>query len=206
MRKLLENKVFMRIWSLVRPWLTVIAILVILRYTGALSYVSTVAGSIVMKTGAMDAKGKETVAEENFDYNFQLRDMDGKTVNVSDFKNKTIFLNIWATWCGPCRMEMPSIQKLYNEVDHDKIVFVMLSVDNDNHDNKVTQYVKSESFTFPIYRPVNGYLPTQIRVPSIPTTFVISPEGKIVSKNVGASNFNNDGFKKFLQGLTKEKK
>jgi thiol-disulfide isomerase/thioredoxin len=208
MRKLLENNVFMRIWSLARPWLTVIIVFVILRYTGALAYVSTLAGNLMMSTGAMDAAGKteEVSAEDNFDYDFQLRDLDGKTVNIKDFKNKTIFLNIWATWCGPCRMEMPSIQKLYNQVDHDKIVFIMLSVDNDAHDSKVSQYLKTESFTFPVYRPVNNYLPTQIRVPSIPTTFVISPEGKIVSKNVGAANYHNDGFKKYLEGLAKEKK
>src|SRR5690242_7111651 len=129
MRKLVENTVFMRIWSLLRPWLTVIIVFVILRYTGALSYVSTLAGNLVMSTGAMDAAGKAVSTDDNFDYDFQLRDLDGKTVNIKDFKNKTIFLNIWATWCGPCRMEMPSIQKLYNQVDHDKIVFIMLSVD-----------------------------------------------------------------------------
>jgi thiol-disulfide isomerase/thioredoxin len=203
MEKGVQFQGFVRFWRLIRPWLAIIAVFMGLRFTGLLPELSKLAGSAVMLTGAMDASAGNAVADnKNFDYDFQIKDMDGKTVDVKDFKNKTIFLNIWATWCGPCRMEMPSIQNLYNQVDRKKIVFIILSVDNPGHDTRVTQYLKSEGFTFPVYRPINNYLPTQLRVSSIPTTFIISPEGKIVSKNVGAANYDNDGFKKYLEGLS----
>ena len=207
MEKVAENNRIARFWSAIRPWAMIVAILLILHYTGALSQLRSMAGSAMMASGAMDASGDHSeAASKTFDYNFKLRDLSGKTIDMNELKGKTIFLNIWATWCGPCRMEMPSIQKLYNEVDQKKIAFIMLSVDKESHDSKVSQYIQAEKFTFPVYRPVDGDLPEQIRVPSIPTTFIISPDGKIDSKNVGAANYNNDGFKKYLEALTREKK
>lgn len=206
MEKVGENNRIVRSWNAIRPWAMIAAILLMLHYTGALSQLRSMAGSAVMASGAMDASGDHTEAvSKTFDYNFKLRDLSGKTIDMNELKGRTIFLNIWATWCGPCRMEMPSIQQLYNEVDKSKIVFIMLSVDKDNHDSKVSQYIQSEQYTFPVYRPVDGDLPEQIRVPSIPTTFIISPEGKIASKNVGAANYHNDGFKKYLEALSKGK-
>jgi hypothetical protein len=95
---------------------------------------------------------------------------------------------------------MPSIQSLYNSVDHDKIVFVMLSVDDPGHLEKITKFVTEKGYTFPVFTP-DGYLPKSLRVPTIPTTFVISPAGKIVSKKVGAANYDTPEFKKFLEGL-----
>jgi thiol-disulfide isomerase/thioredoxin len=205
MQKPVQNRLFARFWSFIKPWLLIIAIFLILHFTGAISSLSNLAGSVVMSTGAMDASAPTAPPEQkDFDYNFQLRDISGKTVNMTDFKNKTIFLNLWATWCGPCRMEMPSIQNLYDQVDRNKIVFIMLSLDNPAHDSKVSQYVNKEAFTFPVYRPIDE-LPAQLRVPSIPTTFIISPEGKIVTKNVGAANYDNKGFKKFLEELSEGK-
>src|SRR5690606_37333775 len=60
-----------------------------------------------------------------------LFDEDGKQINLSDFGGKTVFFNVWATWCPPCKAEMPSIQNLYEEVKDENIQFVMLSTDRD---------------------------------------------------------------------------
>ena len=145
----------------------------------------------------MNASVETTNAKEDFDFDFTLKDLKGNAVSVTQFKGKVVFLNLWATWCGPCRAEMPTIQELYNEVDRDKIAFVMLSLDKAEDQAKVVSYIKKKGFTFPVFT-VASELPEVLNVPSIPTTFVISKSGKIISQNVGTSNFNTKKFKKFL--------
>jgi thiol-disulfide isomerase/thioredoxin len=187
-------------WLTIKPWLVVIAFFVILRYTGVFSGISQAGQSALMKTGAFDAEPSIPAVIRNFDYNFSLKDLDGKMVNVADFKNKTLFINLWATWCGPCRAEMPSIQNLYKAVDHDKIAFIMLSIDDPTHDQKVKKYVNDYKYSFPVYRPAEG-LPNQLQVTSIPTTFIVSPEGKIVSKKSGAASYDTKDFQQYLESL-----
>src|SRR4051812_49264251 len=121
-----KNPGVIKIVSYVRPWATFVAVLLILRYTGALSGISVYANTALMKTGVMDIEPETARTEEPFDYNFTVKDLNGKVVNMSDLKGKVIFLNLWATWCGPCVAEMPSIQSLYEKADKDKIAFVIL--------------------------------------------------------------------------------
>jgi len=200
MKKLLQNQKVKTGWKVVRPWAMALALFLILRYTGVLAGVSYFTNKALLETGGMNASTDPLPSEETFDYNFKLISLNGDTIDFTQFKGQTIFLNLWATWCGPCRAEMPSIQELYNTIDHSKIAFVMLSLDAPSHNNKVVAYVKDKSFTFPVYRP-HGALADVLNVPSIPTTFVINKDGKIVSKKVGTANYKTEKFKKFLEGL-----
>lgn len=136
----------------------------------------------------------------DFNYDFSIKDLNDHKIPFSEFKGKVIFLNIWATWCGPCRAEMQSIQGLYNQVDHQRIAFVMLSIDDDNSKKKVVDYIQKRNFTFTAYQP-SGYLPSLLQVPEIPTTFIISPEGKVVRKEIGGMNYDTAKFRKYLESL-----
>jgi thiol-disulfide isomerase/thioredoxin len=179
----------------------IIAILFLLRYSGLLSGISVFTQSALLQTGVMDIKPDDNLMAQPFNYKFTVQDMEGKEVDMGDFKGKVIFLNLWATWCGPCRAEMPSIQELYDKVDHDKIAFVMLSLDLPEHQPKITRYISEKSFTFPVYQPLTA-LPKQMQVSTIPTTFVVSPDGRIKMKKSGMSNYATEDFQKFLEGLT----
>lgn len=204
MKKIFWNEQIRTRFRELRPWIIGVVLLVVLRYTGVFSGISFLTRSALMKTGVMDATaggaGEDVIREKNFDYDFTLIDINKKEVDVNQFKGKTIFLNVWATWCAPCRVEMPSIQKLYDQVDHDKIVFIMLSIDHNDSYNKVTRFVQENKYTFPVYLP-SGDLPSLLQVSSIPVTFVIDPNGKIVSKEIGAANYDNEKFRKFLEGV-----
>ena len=79
----------------------------------------------------------------------------------------------------------------------------MLSLDKDSDYAKIVGYVKTKAFTFNVYQP-SGYLPTQLKVPSIPTTFVISKEGKIVKKEVGSMRYDTTKFQNFLEELSSD--
>jgi thiol-disulfide isomerase/thioredoxin len=145
----------------------------------------------------------DVAANKTFNYDFVIKDLAGNPVDAKSWRNKVVFINLWATWCGPCRQEMASIQSLYESTDHDQVIFVMLSLDEKRNDQKVIRYIADKRFTFPVFRP-GDELPEQLDVPAIPTTIVVGRDGKIKLKKTGAHEYDTDKFKKFIDDLTKE--
>ncbi len=188
------------LFRFLRPIALAGLLIVILQVTGLMTSISQASQWTLLQTGVRDAGVEPDDPAPMFDYDFVIKDLEGQRVSFESFKGKVVFLNLWATWCGPCRAEMPGIQALYDKVDHDKIVFVMLSLDPDEALPQVKKYLSARSFNFPAYMP-SGNLHKQLNVPSIPTTFVISPDGKIARKEVGAMQYDTKKFKEFLEGL-----
>jgi thiol-disulfide isomerase/thioredoxin len=189
--------------EVLKTGLTLVILLVVLNYTGLIGSISSATQSAILKTGLLDAE-VDISRSEIFNYDFTIKDLAGNKFSFGQYKGKVVFVNLWATWCGPCRAEMAGIQKLYSSIASDSISFVMLSLDRDTDQEKVVKYVNTKGFTFPVYLP-SGRLTEQLSVPSIPTTFVIGKDGRIVAKEVGTTNFNTDKFKKFLKQLKEEK-
>lgn len=187
--------------SWLKPVLGVLILIALLQVTGLMSSVSFYAQSALLKTGARNANAETLKEPETFDFNFTLRTSKGERVPFEKYKGKVIFLNLWATWCGPCRAEMPTIQSLYETVDTSAVKFVILSIDRDVDEPKVGKFINQFNYTFPVYRP-SGSLTQQLDIDYIPTTFIINKEGKIVAKEVGGTNFDTSRFKKFLLSLT----
>ena len=135
------------------------------------------------------------------DYNWEFESMSGKTHKLSDYQNKVIFLNLWATWCPPCIAEMPSIQELYNNYkDNDQIVFLIVS---NEKPEKIRAFMKKRGFTFPVQ--ITRYqMPKPFYTESIPTTFLVSKLGKIVVKETGAANWAGDKMQKIVNDLIAE--
>lgn len=202
MKKTFQNQKLRKLVRTVKPWAIFIGIIFLLKVTGALSGISFITNTALMKTGVMDIHPENTIsASQTFNYNFTVKDLDGNKLEISQLKGKVIFLNLWATWCGPCRVEMPSIQNLYNSIDQEKIAFVMLSLDHEDQHPKIVQFINDKEFTFPIYQPASP-LPKLLRVTTIPTTFIIGPDGKVKSKKVGAANYDTDEFRMFLKEVS----
>ena len=185
--------------GLLKTCLTALIIVGLLKVTGLLGDVSFITQTVVMKAGILDVSPvSESKADPKFDYAFTIKDLKGNKVSFDQYKGKVVFLNLWATWCGPCKAEMPGIHNLYVKMRGEPIEFVMLSIDKDKALSKVESYVKNNSYTFPVFMP-SGYLAEQLQVPSIPTTFVISKEGKIVMKEVGTRNYDTNKMMEFLK-------
>ncbi len=190
-----------RVWEWVKPLVTILIVVILLKVTGLFAPVVGLGQSAILGTGLFNASGNTEDIAKEFDYNFALQDLGGTRQDFTQYRGKVVFLNLWATWCPPCRAEMPSIEGLYQKLkDHDEIVFVMLSVDDDDKKDKVQKYISGKAFSFPVFMP-SGYLPEQLRVPSIPTTFVISKDGQIVKREVGMRNYDTKKFEKFLLEL-----
>lgn len=202
MKRIFQNGKIRKIALAVKPWALFIGIFFLLKVTGIGSEINLLTQTALMKAGVMDVQPRESIsAREPFDYNFTLKDLEGNKLPMKELKGKVIFINLWATWCGPCRVEMPSIQKLYDSVDKDKIAFVMLSLDHEAQHDKIVKFIDGKEYTFPVYQPASP-LPKQLRVNTIPTTFIISPDGKVVTKKTGMADYDTEEMRAFLNKLS----
>ena len=100
--------------SLLKTFISAIIILGLLKVTGSMDEVSYFTQSAVMKSGVLNVNPTEDNFALKFDYAFTIKDLKGNKVSFDQFKGKVVFLNLWATWCGPCKAEMPGIQKLFS--------------------------------------------------------------------------------------------
>ncbi|MBC6992109.1 TlpA family protein disulfide reductase [Hymenobacter sp. BT491] len=136
----------------------------------------------------------------NYPHNLPLVTLDGKAINLSDLKGKVVFVNLWASWCPPCRAEMPGIEALYKKVDHSKIAFVMLSLDDDAA--KARKFVQSQGYTFPVFLRT-GNLPAPFDSNSIPSTVILGPDGRVAARHDGMAEYDTPEFKASLEQLAK---
>jgi thiol-disulfide isomerase/thioredoxin len=179
-------------------WGIIIAIGAFLYLTGLhVQVIGTIQG-LVLKTGLIKPKISNEDPISKVDYNFRLVDQEGNILEGEDLKGKTVFLNLWATWCPPCIAEMPDINRLYNEVVSDNIVFIMISLDDDF--NKAKAFIQKKEYDFNIYQFVSTP-PAALYSEIIPTSFVLSPDGNIVVRKEGMAKYNSTSFKEFLKSL-----
>jgi thiol-disulfide isomerase/thioredoxin len=190
-----------KIFQFIKPLILTLILIGFLQITGLWGSASATAQLLVLKTGILNADAEADKTPATFDYNFTIKDLQGNTVSFDQYKGKVVFINLWATWCGPCKAEMPGIQSLAEKLKNEPVEFVMLSVDKEVALPKVTTYLEKNEYTFPVFMP-QGYLPEQLRVPSIPTTFIVSKEGKILMKEVGTRNYNTKKMVNFLINQT----
>ena len=131
---------------------------------------------------------------------FTLGNLEGSLVSLKDFQGKVVFLNFWATWCPPCRAEMPAMEKLWQKFREEE--FVILAVDVREGKEKVSSFVKENGLTFPVLLDSRGGVANTYGIRAIPTTYLLDPEGRIVGKALGARNWaSQDAFKLIEQLL-----
>lgn len=133
---------------------------------------------------------------------FTLKDLNGKEVSLSDYRGKIVFLNFWATWCPPCRQEMPSMEKLYQRFkDKD---FVMLAVDLRERQSTVKDFASDYKLNFTILLDSRGKVSDTYGVRAIPTTYLINRKGKLIGKAVGARDWAGKEAFELIEHLLKE--
>ena len=115
---------------------------------------------------------------------FTLVDLEGNQISLSDFRGETVFVNFWATWCPPCRAEMPEIEAIYQEYK-DKGV-VVIGVDIQETKEEVLQYVQEGGYSWTFVLDTTGEVTTNYQITGIPSSFFIDREGIIRAMNIGA--------------------
>ncbi|MBN2050497.1 MAG: TlpA family protein disulfide reductase [Spirochaetales bacterium] len=132
---------------------------------------------------------------------FTLDNLSGQEVSLSGLRGKVVFLNFWATWCGPCRSEMPSMEKLYTNFKGKP--FEMLAVASLLGDTKesINNYIAGGDYSFPVLLDPDGSVGNIYGVQGIPTTYIIGKDGQIIARLVGAYNWSNKQVVDLLASL-----
>jgi peroxiredoxin len=150
-------------------------------------------------------QSKPTVAAGSRAADFKLETLDGTTVSLESLRGKVVFLNVWATWCGPCREEMPSMQTLYDDFKGNKD-FVMLAASQDTGGRDVVaSYVKKNGFHFTILLDPENKISETYEVSGVPETFIIDRKGQIVAHHMGGFDWSRPDVKDALQQLLDSK-
>ncbi len=116
--------------------------------------------------------------------NFQLHNLDGEPVSLSDFRGESVLINFWATWCPPCRAEMPYLQQVYDEWSG--IGLVLLTINIGESSSKVEEFMQDYNLSFPVLLDTKRDVAQKYNVRGIPTTFFIDKDGIIQDMKVGA--------------------
>jgi thiol-disulfide isomerase/thioredoxin len=182
----------------IKSWGLILSLFALLYFTGLLPVIQGAIQSVFLSTGLITPKLERVdLTELDFDYQGRFLDFEGKQIDLESYKGKTLFINLWASWCGPCRAEMPHISELYKSLENEPTIeFLLVGLDNDIE--KSRKFLEGKSWSFPTAHASFG-LNSSLQSSSIPTTLVVSPAGKIIFYQEGMSNFNTDDFRDFLK-------
>jgi len=169
--------------------LAIIVLLVLIGY-GAYEYISERNTEIVEIHGEMVLDENVTVGIKKGQQalDFQLEDANGTMYKLSDFRGKKVFINFWATWCPPCRAEMPHMQQIYEDHGGDVVVLGVNLTETETDPDAIEPFIEDFELTFPIVLDREGDVMTTYRVTAYPTTFAIDSQGIIQEVYRGAIN------------------
>ncbi len=139
--------------------------------------------------------------------NFEAVTLDTppRTKSLDEYRGKVILLNVWATWCEPCRVEMPSIEALHKSLGPKGLQVIAVSVDDPGFESQVRDFVKQYSLTFQIlYDPDTLGIRKQFQTTGYPETFIIGKDGLIRRKLIGATDWNSTSNRALIEHLLAE--
>ena len=134
-------------------------------------------------------------------YDFSLQDLEGKTISLSDYKGKVVFIDFWATWCPPCRLSIPYVEKLYEQYK-DNEDFVVLGINLQESKEDITKFMKKQKMNYPILLSDNKVI-SNYKIASIPRFFIIDRNGEIYNKYVGFAPGVEELWQKDIEKLLK---
>ncbi len=168
-------------------WMTIIVVVVVLVglivYTGKDMFASAPPAQATPAASAKAAPGSEELIDAP---DFTLKDINGNDVSLKDYKGKLVFVNFWATWCGPCRAEIPAFVDLIDTYGKDGFAILGISVDSPRDIKKIPAFMEQMKMNYPVLLATEKVRMEYGGISSIPTTFVINREGKVLGRIVGA--------------------
>ena len=166
---------------------------------GALILAIIAVGSAYLSSRAEARGGNEPIAAPVTNSqapDFHLQTLDGTPVELADFKGKAVLINFWATWCGPCRQEMPLIEKYHQKYPDDLVV---LAVNNDEPASDVQAYVNDMKLSFRVLLDPGEKVENIYRIHAFPTSIFVDSQGMIRYLHIGV--LNEGQLVQYLQGV-----
>lgn len=145
------------------------------------------------------ALGIERPSREIFGADFTLPDLNGRKVRLKDFRGHVVFLNFWATWCIPCRAEMPAMEKLHREFKEKGLVILALNFRE--RPEEIKPFVRELQLTFPILLDRDGKVSDRYQVFGLPTSYLLGRKGEILGTVVGARDWASEEARALIRAL-----
>jgi peroxiredoxin len=166
---------------------------------GALVVVAIVAVLIQARGFELNSAGVE-VSERVPDY--AAMTLEGEEHSFTGHLGEVVLVNVWATWCGPCRVEMPPIKALYDRYKDDGFTVLAVSIDaGPGYRGKVESFIEEYDLDFPILLDPEGRITRMLRTAGVPETFVLDREGRIVKRHIGATDWNSRANRALIEEL-----
>ncbi|TAN43163.1 MAG: TlpA family protein disulfide reductase [Nitrospirae bacterium] len=161
------------------------------------------AGLILLMFLSPDKEGRKKTAEGIAAPALLLAEpLTGRAIPASEFSGKVLFVNFWASWCQPCKEEMPSLEALYREMAH-TADFRIVTILYKDSPSSALEYMKSQGFSFPVYVDQDGGSAKKFGVTGVPETYIVDKNGVLVKKIIGGFDWNAPEVKSFIQSLLK---
>ncbi len=135
-------------------------------------------------------------------HDFVLSDLTGHEIRLGDLRGKIVCLNIWATWCAPCRQEMPSMERLHRHFAGREFMILAVSVDMAEIEI-VKAFREKHNYTFTVLHDPRGHIMEWFRVRLIPVTYLIDKSGKMIGKAVGPRQWDDESTLRLIEALLK---
>jgi peroxiredoxin len=132
---------------------------------------------------------------------FALPDVDGGIHRLSDYRGRVVIVNFWATWCPPCREEMPAMQRAWEVLQREDII--MLAIDVGEDEDTIFAFTADYPVTFPLLLDRNSDVIQQWPVRGLPTTFVVDPQGRLAYRAIGARQWDSQAILEKIRALKK---
>jgi cytochrome c biogenesis protein CcmG, thiol:disulfide interchange protein DsbE len=127
-----------------------------------------------------------------------------KSKSLADYKGQVVLLNVWATWCGPCRTEMPSIEALHRAMGPKGLHVVAVSIDDPGKANDIRKFLKDFGLTFEVLHDSTQAIQAAYQTTGVPETFIIGADGSIRKKVIAAADWNSPANRALIEQLLKE--
>jgi cytochrome c biogenesis protein CcmG, thiol:disulfide interchange protein DsbE len=134
---------------------------------------------------------------------FELPDVQGHLVRLADLHGQPVLINIWATWCSPCREEMPSMNALYKDYSAKGLALVAIATDAGGK-AVVAPFVQAHGLTFPVLLDPQNMVGTQLQVPGIPTSYLLDKRGRVIGLVIGERDWNSRKMRHLVEQLLAE--
>jgi len=131
---------------------------------------------------------------------FTLEDLNGVKVSLSDYRGKIVFLNIWATWCKPCEVEMPAMEKLYKKFQDQNFEMLTISIDTEGK-QVIEPYIKKWNLTFPVLLDPESKIVQKFNITGVPETFLIDTQGVVFQHVVGPREWDHQLVYHFFEKI-----
>lgn len=135
---------------------------------------------------------------------FELKTLEGETVSLASLRGKVVYVHLWATWCAPCRVEMPALERMYEDLRDEGFELLAATIDDPKDEAKIQAFREEFGLSFPILRDPERLVYSQYGATAVPETYLIDAEGRLAEAYIGPRDWDEPRYARTIRRLLEE--